>query len=462
MLKSFILNWTIKFKPYWRFIYKRNFWFIKLRFGAFGMLIGLILLLEFILQADLSRLQLFSLIGAALLMLSYNFVFYFIRDKVSLDEDKFNPFLFAFIQIIADLIVLSFVCYVTGGIISPFAMFFIFHAIIGSLYMPGKVIYPLIGLIILVYDITGYFQFSGAFSTLFIPGMNLPQVRGNVHLFIIYASCFSFMMGVSILIANSIARELYKREEELQRTLDKLFEAEAAKQKYTMAVVHEIKSPIVAAQLYLQIILNNYLGPVPPAVEEKLARTLKRLDEGIEIISDVLKMSKLKLLENIKKEPLELETVISKSIEQKSTTAHSKDISLAFSDNRILKYKLTADEVLLDLALSNLIGNAVKYTSKGGKVLVEVNEDENNNIILEVSDNGIGIPENELPKIFRQFYRTPDTKHQGYEGTGLGLSIVKEIVEQHGWSIEVKSPSKLADANGCGTSFIISIPSENN
>jgi two-component system, OmpR family, phosphate regulon sensor histidine kinase PhoR len=460
MIKSFILNWTIKFKPYWRFIYKRNFWFIKLRFGAFGMLIGLILLLEFILQADLSKLQLLSLIGAAVFMLCYNFLFYSIRNKVSLDEDKFNPFLFAFIQIITDLLVLSFVCYVTGGIISPFAMFFIFHAIIGSIYMPGKVIYPLIGLIILIYDITGYFQYSGAFSTLFIPGMSLPQIKGNHNLFIIYASCFSFMMGVSIFIANSIARELYKREEELQRTLDKLFEAEAAKQKYTIAVVHEIKSPIVAAQLYLQIILNNYLGPVPPAVEEKLARTLKRLDEGIEIISDVLKISKLKLLENIKKEHLILEEVIYRSIDQKINTAHSKNISLEFTDNRILKYKVLADEVLLDLALSNLIGNAVKYTSKGGKVLVEVNEDENNNIIIEVSDDGIGIAENELQKIFRQFYRTTNIKHQGYEGTGLGLSIVKEIVDQHGWTIEAKSPSKLADEKGFGTAFTIIIPHE--
>ena len=282
-MKSFIINWTLKFKPYWRFIYKRNLWFIKLRFGAFGMLIGLILLLEFLLQAGLSEVQLYSLIGAALLMMSYNLVFNSVQKKISLDEDKFlNPFLFAFIQIIADLVVLSFVCYVTGGIISPFAMFFIFHAIIGSLYMPGKVIYPLIGLIIIVYAVTGFLQFTGAFNTLFISGMRLPDVKGNVNLFIIYASCFSFMMGVSIFIANSIARELYKREEELQNTLDKLYEAEAAKQKYTIAVVHEIKTPIVAAQLYLQIILNNYLGPVSEPVQEKLTRTLKRLDEGID------------------------------------------------------------------------------------------------------------------------------------------------------------------------------------
>jgi signal transduction histidine kinase len=456
-MPSFIINWTIKYKAYWRFIYKRNLWFIKLRFGAFVMLIGLILLLEFILQSDLNKIQLYSLIGAALLMLLYNLFFYSIHEKVSLDEDKLNPFLFAFIQIVADLIVLSFVCFVTGGIISPFITFFIFHAIIGSLYMPGKVIYSLIGLIIGVYIITGYFQFTGTFSTLFISGLGLPAVTGNHNLFIIYASCFSFMMGVSIFIANSIARELYKREGELQTTLDKLYDAEAAKQKYTIAVVHEIKSPIVAAQLYLQIILNNYLGPVSKDVEEKLSRTLRRLDEAIEIISDVLKISKLKLLENLHKEPLEITDLINKAIEQKTALIQSKKITVEVNDRRKKKYNIDADEVLIDLALSNLLGNAVKYTHEGGRVNFDVSEDGNNKLILEIADDGVGIPAKELPKLFKQFFRTSNIKNKGYEGTGLGLSIVKEIIEQHDWEISVESPSKLSDSIGPGTSFKITI-----
>jgi signal transduction histidine kinase len=421
------------------------------------MLIGLILLLEFILQADLGKTQIYSLVGAALLMLLYNLFFYSIHEKVSLDEEKFNPFLFAFIQILTDLVVLSFVCYVTGGIISPFTLFFIFHAIIGSLYMPGKVIYTLIGLLIGVYIVTGYFQFTGLFPTLFIPGLGLPAVAGNHNLFIIYASCFSFMMGVSIFIANSIARELYKREEELQATLDKLYEAEAAKQKYTIAVVHEIKSPIVAAQLYLQIILNNYLGPVAEAVEDKLTRTLRRLDEAIEIISDVLKISKLKLLENLHKEPVEITDLVNKAIEQKTALIQSKKITVAVNDHRKTKYNVDADEVLIDLAFSNLLGNAVKYTHEGGRIHFDITEDGTNKLILEILDDGVGIPEKELPKLFKQFFRTSNIKHKGYEGTGLGLSIVKEILEQHGWQITVESPSKLSDEIGPGTSFKIMI-----
>jgi signal transduction histidine kinase len=456
-MQSFIINWTLKYKAYWRFIYRRNFWFIKLRFGALAMLIGLILMLEFVLQSDLSKLQLYSLIGAALLMLLYNLFFYSIHEKVTLEEKLFNPFLFAFIQIITDLIILSFVCFVTGGIISPFTLFFIFHAIIGSLYMPGKVIYSLIGMIIGVYIVTGYFQFTGAFSTLFISGLGLPAVAGNHNLFIIYASTFSFMMGVSIFIANSIARELYKREEELQATLDKLYEAESAKQKYTIAVVHEIKSPIVAAQLYLQIILNNYLGPVAEAVEDKLARTLRRLDEAIEIISDVLKISKLKLLENLHKEPIEITDLIDKAIEQKTALIHSKKITIAVNDHRKVKHNVDADEVLIDLAFSNLLGNAVKYTHEGGRIHFDISEEGNNKLLLEIADDGVGIPEKELPKLFKQFFRTSNIKHKGYEGTGLGLSIVKEILGQHDWEISVESPSRLSDNIGPGTSFKIII-----
>jgi two-component system phosphate regulon sensor histidine kinase PhoR len=203
--------------------------------------------------------------------------------------------------------------------------------------------------------------------------------------------------------------------------------------------------------------LNNYLGPVAEAVEDKLTRTLRRLDEAIEIISDVLKISKLKLLENLHKEPVEITDLVNKAIEQKTALIQSKKITVAVNDHRKTKYNVDADEVLIDLAFSNLLGNAVKYTHEGGRIHFDITEDGTNKLILEILDDGVGIPEKELPKLFKQFFRTSNIKHKGYEGTGLGLSIVKEILEQHGWQITVESPSKLSDEIGPGTSFKIMI-----
>jgi two-component system phosphate regulon sensor histidine kinase PhoR len=109
------------------------------------------------------------------------------------------------------------------------------------------------------------------------------------------------------------------------------------------------------------------------------------------------------------------------------------------------------------LAFSNLLGNAVKYTHEGGRIHFDISEEGNNKLLLEIADDGVGIPEKELPKLFKQFFRTSNIKHKGYEGTGLGLSIVKEILGQHDWEISVESPSRLSDNIGPGTSFKIII-----
>jgi len=85
---------------------------------------------------------------------------------------------------------------------------------------------------------------------------------------------------------------------------------------------------------------------------------------------------------------------------------------------------------------------------------------DSKNLIIEVCDNGVGIPENELPKIFNDFYRAQNVKKIVTEGSGLGLSVVKRIVERHGGKVEVQSPSRMADHDRPGTCFTISIPFE--
>jgi two-component system sensor histidine kinase VicK len=119
---------------------------------------------------------------------------------------------------------------------------------------------------------------------------------------------------------------------------------------------------------------------------------------------------------------------------------------------------LKGDAVLLELAFSNLIGNSIKYTNPGGVVEIVVEDGKSEKEIeVEVCDNGIGIPEKDREKIFREFFRASNVKHKSYEGTGLGLSVVKQIIEQHGGKISFQSPSRLADENGAGTCFRVTL-----
>jgi signal transduction histidine kinase len=137
--------------------------------------------------------------------------------------------------------------------------------------------------------------------------------------------------------------------------------------------------------------------------------------------------------------------------------AESKRVKLVFNYNRKSYTNLLGDKFLLTLAISNLIGNAIKYVDRKGIVEVSV-DDEENEIIISVSDNGIGIPENELEKIFIEFFRSSRVDKNKQEGAGIGLAIVKQIIEKHNGKISVESPSRLASENKPGTCFKVQIP----
>ncbi|MCW8803682.1 MAG: HAMP domain-containing histidine kinase, partial [Ignavibacteriaceae bacterium] len=237
----------------------------------------------------------------------------------------------------------------------------------------------------------------------------------------------------------------------------KINAAEKEKQTYIMGIVHEIKTPIVAVASYIDIILQKFLGPIDETVEEKLVRAKNRTDEGIQMINDVLNVSKLTLYDQYDEEEIDIYGVVSGVIKRRTASADAHLIKLNLLDKREKKEKIKGDRFLLDIAISNLIGNSIKYGVDGGSVEVKINSDSKN-IYIVVCDDGVGIPQNELPKIFKEFYRAVNVRKIISEGSGLGLSVVKRIVERHGGTIKAKSPSRMATKDHPGTCFTIELP----
>ena len=143
--------------------------------------------------------------------------------------------------------------------------------------------------------------------------------------------------------------------------------------------------------------------------------------------------------------------------QQQKINIQSKNINFNLIDDRKNKIKIKGDLLLLEIAFSNLINNAIKYVKENGVIEIKLNSD-NENIIISISDNGIGIPRKDLKNIFKDFYRASNIKQKSYEGTGLGLSFVKQIIERHNGKIEVHSPFDLGDEKNPGTSFTVTIP----
>jgi len=447
---------TYDLEQLWALLIRRNRWIVNLRYIVFISLSIFTILTLFVIDIELSTEQCTALIVLSAVILFYNVLFQYIlkTDLIKNDPDKFNQVHFSLIQIFADIIALAILIYYTGGIESPFYVFFIFHMIIGSLLLPGYVIYTIAsGIVICFYTASLLEYFTIIPHHKFGILLNM-TIYNNLEYNLIFATSFGIMLIVSVFLANSIARALYIRDQELKITLDKLDKAEVIKQKYTMGIVHEIKSPLASVQSYLDLILQKFTGPISQPVEDKLQKARNRTDEAIQIINDVLNISRLRLQTSLNKDDINIAELLNKLIIKKKIQGDYSRIGINFYDLRSDKCTIKGDYSLIGLAFSNLIGNAIKYSNFVSTIEIVIEDGrEENEIRVEVCDNGIGIPEKDKLKIFREFYRASNVKEKNYEGTGLGLSVVKLIIEQHEGEITFESPSRLANEIGPGTCF---------
>lgn len=182
-------------------------------------------------------------------------------------------------------------------------------------------------------------------------------------------------------------------------------------------------------------------------------------NQALELINNIIKISKLKLLSSTETVPIYLRDLIAEYIDEHTDDLKSKNIYVEIEDYRDSRIPVVGDKDLIELAISNLLSNAAKYVDENGRVRIEI-DDLQGNIRLKLMDNGIGIPKDDLQKIFQQFYRASNIKKRKSEGTGLGLSLVQEIIHHHHGSISVDSPSEIGDEKRPGTCFTIVLPYE--
>jgi signal transduction histidine kinase len=445
----------IMYDEFWHTLKRRNLWLITLRYVAVIMLLSLILIG---LIVEGLRVDALYIGGLAAIILIYNTIFHRTHSHLPDGFGTFHGLHFALLQMIADFLALLVLTYLTGGVESPFFYFFIFHVIIGSLILPRHVINLLILMTVSIITAGALLELSGAVPHLGLAGYldstrYLNQTYVIVHILILASILF-----VSNYLANSISKELYLRERSLTVAYQKLEDAEEAKSRYVMSVVHDLKTPIAAATTYLNMILDGSLGRVPEALERPLERSRIRLNNAISVVNDILQLTQLKLAEKPEIERVNMTELINEIYQEMRILFVAKKIRFSTWINSEEDIFIEAEPKLLKLGLSNLISNTHKYTEKGGRVEIHI-KDEGEEISIEIADSGIGIPHEEQQKIFQDFYRSSLSKKKGIEGTGLGMSVVLHIIRQFNGRIRVESPSQLADgAEHPGTAFFITLP----
>ena len=450
-------SWARNYEEFWESIKERNAWFIKLRYVAVLMLITFLSLTTFIFRIKFSPTQFYAISGVALSIGLYNLVLIRLQKYLKNSDSGFNPIHFSIIQMVLDLAALTLLVYYTGGIESPLFLLFVFHMVIGSIILPEYIIYAAAALLICIFSGLVLMEYFAVIPHHYVAGFLLFPFYNNITFIAVFLIVFAFVLVVTVMLTNGIAKELYKMEENLLDSLDKLKAAEIEKENYITGVVHEIKTPIAAVQSYLDLILQKFVGPINPQMEDKLKRTRARSDEAIQMINNILKISRLKLMDDLPAEELDLKRIICSAHERLKMQVESKNINFTLKDNRTFKRKIMGDKFLLEIGFSNIISNAIKYGDKGGRIVITM-DDDGDGTEIKVCDNGVGIPQSEIDNIFKEFYRGSNIRHKGYEGVGLGLSVVKQILKRHGGIISVKSPSQIGDSNHPGTCFIINFP----
>lgn len=229
--------------------------------------------------------------------------------------------------------------------------------------------------------------------------------------------------------------------------------ADRAKSDFMRMVTHEFRSPLSSVQSMLRLLDLGLTGPLTDKQKDLIDRSQKRIASMLAMVGDLLELSAGKM-ELLKARPSEVNLTdlilkVAEVLESKVLEKHL-DFKIEMGPKPIL---LTGVETGLERVVMNLLSNAVKYTAEGGSVRVKA-WSTGEEVRLEVSDTGIGIPEEALPRIFTEFYRARNARAAGIEGTGLGLVLVKEVVEQHGGEITV------ASKRGRGSTFRVSLPKD--
>jgi len=216
-------------------------------------------------------------------------------------------------------------------------------------------------------------------------------------------------------------------------------------------LTHEFRSPLSAVQSMLRLLETGVVGPISEKQRDLVERSQRRLTILLAMVNDLLELAagKMEMLQGVKTE-VNLSNLIAKVSELMQPRAQEKGIEyqVEMADEPLI---LQGFEERLERVVMNLVSNAIKYTPTGGSVAVKA-WIEDQQIKVEVSDTGIGIPEEALPRIFTEFYRAKNAKAVDVEGTGLGLVLVKDVVEQHGGQLSVASQVDQ------GSTFTVTLP----
>jgi GAF domain-containing protein len=296
-------------------------------------------------------------------------------------------------------------------------------------------------------------------SMLILPLMVKGQVVGSIGLDAVGKprSFSTDEIELAQTIANQVAiaienAQLYKeamvRAEELRSAYEELKEFDRLKDEFVSNVSHELRTPLTCVKGYVDLMLSDTLGAITEEQRAALQLVAERSDALLRLVNSMLLFQQPRLEPQVM--PVSLQTVAEQAMKTAEATLTKAGLTMQADLPADLPPVLGDPNRLLEV-FENLLSNAIKFSPGGGRITVRL-EDRNEFVQVAISDTGIGIPADELDKIFVRFYQVDSSTTRRFGGVGLGLAIAKRIVEAHGGRIWAESEL------GKGSTFYFTIP----
>jgi signal transduction histidine kinase len=223
---------------------------------------------------------------------------------------------------------------------------------------------------------------------------------------------------------------------------------EEVERRFITLVSHQLKTPLVAVKQYLDVLLFSQQDQLPEKVTEWITRSQLRLGEMLTLIQDWLALARIERgCFCDRSAATSLMPIVEDIVQDQRQLPAAAGVEIRVASSPDLP-PVRGDRVSISMLVSNLVGNAVKYNRPGGSVSIRLSHDAEQ-VSLEVTDTGIGIPQESIPHLFEEFFRVRTEETKDISGTGLGLVICKKIVSELGGALEVKSKE------GQGTTFLV-------
>jgi signal transduction histidine kinase len=367
-----------------------------------------------------------------------------------------------------DLIALAGILHFSGGIENPFIFYFVLHIIAASIVLNYRAAYLLGTTAVLIAITLVGLEYSNIVPHVNLQGFASPNLYHELGYIIAILVTLTTLIYGSIFMVTAISGELRKRQREvmslrerlieqktseLERATKEIIKLEEEKKRFLLflsVAAHDLKAPLTAIQGYLWVMLGGYSGELNEKQQGMMERSSLRIKELLNLISNLLDIPRIETGQIIQEmKDVSLLDIITTSVEDLRQIAEDKGLTIIIQLPKKLP-KINCADARIKQVMLNLLDNAIRYTQEGS-ITVKVSEHDKK-IKVEVMDTGLGIPKEDIPKLFQDFFRASNTESKG---TGLGLAISRRIIEAHNGEIWVESP---CSENKCGSNFAFTLP----